>query len=114
MPQQSKHRGSLSNDKRVKRAPGIDRITLTYDQDSMLCWFYLDKGSRLEMHKHVQSQNGIVMKGHLLFFKENGDVLDLRQGDAYYFASMEGHGSEILEDTELMECFSPSRDDYKD
>jgi len=38
----------------------------------------------------------------------------LHAGDAYYFASNDPHGSVILEDTELIECFAPSRDDYKD
>lgn len=66
------------------------------------------------MHTHVQSQSGIVVKGHILFLKGDGEVLDLKAGDAYYFASMDPHGSELLEDTELIECFAPSRDDYKD
>jgi quercetin dioxygenase-like cupin family protein len=109
-----KHRGSLETDPRAARAPGIERVTLTYDRDNMMCWFYLKKGSRLEMHTHVQSQNGIVMKGRINFLKGDGEVLELKQGDAYYFASNDPHGSEILEDTELLECFTPSRDDYKD
>lgn len=109
-----KHRGNLATDKRVQRAKGIDRVTLTYDKDNMMCYFYLEKGSKLEMHTHIQSQNGIVMKGHIHFIKGSGEVLDLKAGDAYYFGSMDPHGSEILEDTELLECFTPSRDDYKD
>ncbi|WP_332447392.1 cupin domain-containing protein [Sphaerochaeta sp.] len=109
-----KHRGNLYTDARVSRAPGIDRVTLSYDEDTMMCYFYLDEGSKLEMHTHVQSQSGIVIKGHIHFLKEGGEVLDLKAGDAYYFASNEMHGSIILEDTELIECFTPSRDDYKD
>ena len=114
MDTKNKHRGSLSGDKRVSRAKGIDRITLTYDEDSMMCYFYLEKGSVLEMHTHPQSQNGIVIKGRIDFLKGDGTVLELKTGDAYYFASMDPHGSKIHEDTELIECFSPSRDDYKD
>jgi quercetin dioxygenase-like cupin family protein len=114
MSERTKHRGSLSTDKRISRAKGIDRITLTYDKDNMMCYFYLDKGSTLELHTHPESQIGIVIKGHIHFFKEDGEVLDLRAGDSYYFAANEAHGSRILEDTELIECFSPSRDDYKD
>jgi quercetin dioxygenase-like cupin family protein len=110
----AKHTGSLRTDPRVPRAPGIERVTLTYDTDSMLCWFYLAKGSRLPMHTHPESQNGIVMKGKLIFTKGGGETLHLSAGDAYYFAANEAHGSEMLEDTELLECFSPSREDYKD
>jgi quercetin dioxygenase-like cupin family protein len=110
----AKHTGSLHSDPRVPRAPGIERVTLTYDADSMMCWFYLAKGSRLPMHTHPESQNGIVMKGKLIFTKGGGETLHLSAGDAYYFAPNEPHGSEMLEDTELLECFSPSREDYKD
>ncbi|MBI9102699.1 MAG: cupin domain-containing protein [Spirochaetales bacterium] len=109
-----KHRGNLLKDPRVGRAPGIDRVTLTYDSDNMMCYFYLKKGSVLEMHQHVQSQNGIVMKGRINFLKENGEVLELQAGDAYYFPSQDPHGSEVIEDTELIECFTPSREDYID
>jgi len=108
-----KHRGSLSTDPRVNRAPGIDRITLTYDEDTMMCYFYLKKGSVLEMHHHVQSQNGIVVKGRINFIKGDGEVLELKAGDAYYFGPDDPHGSEVLEETELLEVFTPSRDDYK-
>ena len=110
----SNHRGRLTTDKRVSRAKGIDRETLTYDKDNMMCYSYLEKCSKLEMHTHVQSQSGIVIKGHIHFIKGDGQILDLHAGDAYYFASNDPHGSNILEDTELIECFAPSRDDYKD
>ncbi len=113
MTQDKKHRGNLFEDPRVERAPGIDRVTLTYDEDSMICYFYLAKGSVLEMHTHVQSQNGIVMKGRIDFIKGDGEVLELKAGDAYYFGPNDPHGSNVIEDTELMECFAPSRDDYK-
>jgi quercetin dioxygenase-like cupin family protein len=109
-----KHRGNLSTDAKVQRAPGIKRITLTYDKDTMMCYFYLDKDSTLEMHTHVQSQNGIVMKGRINFIKGDGEVLELKKGDAYYFASNDPHGSIVLEDTELLECFTPYREDYID
>ncbi len=113
MALEHKHRGSLSSDPRVQRAPGIDRVTLTYDEDTMMCWFYLEKGAVLEMHTHVESQNGIVISGRINFLKGDGEVLELKAGDAYYFASNDPHGSEVLEDTELLECFTPARDDYK-
>lgn len=114
MALQYKHRGNLSGDPKVQRAPGIDRVTLVYDDDAMLCYFYLKKGAVLEMHQHEQSQSGLVVKGRIDFVKGNQEVLHLTQGDAYYFAPNEPHGSKTLEDTELLECFTPSRDDYKD
>lgn len=114
MPDDHKHTGNLYTDLRVNRAPGIDRVTLTYDLDNMMCYFYLEKGSKLPMHTHPQSQNGIVMKGRIDFIKGDGKILELKTGDAYYFGPDDPHGSTVLEDTELLECFTPSRDDYKD
>ncbi|MDC7244506.1 MAG: cupin domain-containing protein [Sphaerochaetaceae bacterium] len=114
MSSDHKHRGNLAADPKIERAPGIQRVTLTYDKDTMMCYFYLEKGSTLEMHTHVQSQNGIVMKGRINFIKGNGDILELKAGDAYYFASDDPHGSQVLEDTELLECFTPCREDYID
>jgi quercetin dioxygenase-like cupin family protein len=114
MPAECKHRGSLSTDPKVSRAKGIQRVTLTYDRDNMMCYFYIEKGAELAKHTHPQSQIGIVIKGRVDFIKEDGEVLELKAGDSYYFAPMEPHGLKAHEEVELIECFSPSRDDYKD
>jgi quercetin dioxygenase-like cupin family protein len=114
MRPEDKHRGSLSGDPRVSRTPGIDRVTLTCDTDTMMCYFYLEEGAKLELHKHIQSQSGMVMKGRINFIKGDGEVLELKAGDTYYFASNDPHGSDVFEETELLECFTPARDDYKD
>ncbi len=110
----TKHRGSLATDPKVSRAKGIRRVTLTYDRDNMMCYFYIDKGAELAQHEHPQSQIGIVIKGRVDFIKGDGKVLELAAGDSYYFASMDPHGLRAHEETELIECFAPSRDDYKD
>ncbi len=36
----AKHRGNLATDPKVSRAKGIRRVTLTYDRDNMMCYFY--------------------------------------------------------------------------
>jgi quercetin dioxygenase-like cupin family protein len=114
MAKESKHLGSLSTDPKVQRSAGIKRVTLTYDKDNMMCYFYIEKDAELALHTHPQSQIGIVIKGRVDFPKGDGTVLHLKAGDSYYFASMEPHGLRTFEETELIECFSPSRDDYKD
>lgn len=114
MAKEIKNRGSLSTDPKVSRAKGIERITLTYGADNMMCYFYIEKGAELGLHTHPQSQIGIVIKGKVDFPKGDGEVLELEAGDSYYFAAMEPHGLKARERTELIECFSPARDDYKD
>ena len=34
-------------------------------------------------------------------------------GCGYAFGPMEYHGAEVLEDSEVIECFSPARNEYK-
>ena len=113
MAREIKHRGSLAADPKVSRAKGIERVTLTYDKDNMMCYFYIEKGAELAMHSHPESQIGIVVKVRVDFVKGDGGLLELGAGDSYYFAPMDPHGLRAHEKTELIECFAPSRDDYK-
>jgi len=113
MASAAKHRGNLTSDPKVTRAEGIQRVTLTYDADNMMCYFYIEKGAELAQHTHPQSQIGIVIKGRVDFIKGDGEVLELKAGDSYYFAPLDPHGLKALEKTELIECFAPSREDYK-
>jgi quercetin dioxygenase-like cupin family protein len=109
----AKHRGSLSTDPRTPRAPGLERVTLTYDHDTMMCYFYIEPGASLAMHTHPESQIGIVIKGRIDFIKGDGEVLQLSAGDSYYFAPMDPHSLYAHEKSEFIECFTPSREDYK-
>jgi hypothetical protein len=47
MASAAKRRGSLAGDPKVSRAEGIQRVTLTYDTDNMMCYFYIKKGAEL-------------------------------------------------------------------
>ncbi len=91
---------------------GIYRKTLTYNKNMMLCYFNLIKGSQIPLHSHKEHQIGYVLKGKLKFFTENGEFI-AEEGDSYVFESNEKHGAKILEDSEVIDVFSPSREDYK-
>jgi len=97
----------------VSMFDGITRRTLCYDDDNMLCHFTLEKGSSIPLHKHAAIQNGYVIKGRVRFLTGDGDGIVVKAGDGYFFKSNEVHGSEVLEDAELIECFSPCREEYK-
>jgi quercetin dioxygenase-like cupin family protein len=98
--------------RKVALRPGIDRVTMSYNDQNMLCYFYLKKGAVLELHTHEAVQNGFVIKGRVRFFKKDGSGFEVSAGDGYIFDSNEPHGSEILEDSEFIECFSPMRPEY--
>ncbi|MHA2289063.1 MAG: cupin domain-containing protein [Promethearchaeota archaeon] len=101
-----------SNVKPIEAMPGIHRKTLIYNENMMLCHFILEKNSTVPLHSHKEHQIGYVIKGKLQFFTENDSFL-AEKGDSYVFKSNEKHGAKILEDSEVIDVFNPSREDYK-
>ncbi|TXT66754.1 MAG: Cupin domain protein [Promethearchaeota archaeon] len=96
----------------IQALEGIYRKTLIYNENVMLCLFYLDKNASIPIHNHEAHQIGYILKGKIKFLLEDGSFL-AEMGDSYVFNSMEKHGAEIIEDSEVIEVFSPSRNDYK-
>ena len=103
---------SLDKGGRVSMRPGIERVTMSYNAENMLCYFYLKTGTGLPLHTHAAAQNGFVVKGRIRFFTADGESFCAGPGDGYIFDSGEAHGSEVLEDSEIIECFTPMRPEY--
>lgn len=110
----NKYINSIHDVHPVELRPGITRKTLVHDEKLMLCHFHLEKGAILELHSHEAAQMGYVISGKVEFFKEDGSTLLVTDGSSYYFKSWEKHGSRVLEDTDFIECFAPSRPEYID
>jgi quercetin dioxygenase-like cupin family protein len=104
----------LHKRRKVEMLPGIFRTTMSYNETSMLCYFHFKKGATIPLHKHEAVQNGFVIKGRVKFLMDEERSFIVEDGDGYIFGSNEPHGSEVLEDTELIECFSPMRTEYAD
>ena len=96
----------------VEALDGVYRRTLSFSDDLMLCHFFLQKGSEIPIHSHKEHQIGYVIRGKLKFFTENANFI-VEEGDSYLFNSNEKHGAITLEDSEVIDVFNPSRDDYK-
>ncbi|MHA2391042.1 MAG: cupin domain-containing protein [Promethearchaeota archaeon] len=96
----------------IEMLKGVFRKTMLFNDNIMLCYFLLDKNAEIPMHNHKEHQVGYVIKGRLKFLTENGEFV-VAEGDSYIFDSNEPHGAIILEDSEVIDVFSPSRDDYK-
>ncbi len=71
----------------------------------------LDAGSRMPAHQHAQEQVVHVVQGRIRLIVAEIPY-ELRAGDSYYLASNIPHGVETLEDTIIVDTFSPPRDDY--
>ena len=71
----------------------------------------LKAGSRLPEHAHAQEQIVHVIRGRMNLIVA-GEPHELKGGDAFYLASHVPHGVETIEDTSVIDTFSPPRDDY--
>ncbi|MFX0001229.1 MAG: cupin domain-containing protein [Candidatus Hodarchaeota archaeon] len=103
---------NIENVEEVEALEGIYRKTLAYNNDVMLCFFILEKGAVVPLHKHEAHQIGYVLKGKIKFNTETREFI-AKEGDSYVFNSNEKHGAELLEYTEVIEVFNPTREDYK-
>ncbi|MBA3543906.1 MAG: cupin domain-containing protein [Chthoniobacterales bacterium] len=95
----------------VEIAPGIRRRTITAGASMYQMGAELAAGSRLPEHHHPQEQIAHVIKGRMKMFVA-GVPHELAAGDAIYFASNIPHGVETIEDTTVIDTFSPPRNDY--
>ena len=91
--------------------PGIERKTLVHGERTLMTEFLLKKGSQLPQHSHPHEQTGYLVNGRirLAIGSEENDVMP---GDSWCIPSGVEHGAEILEDSVVIEVFSPVREDY--
>ena len=95
----------------IEALDGITRKTLTYNKDVLMALFEMKAGSSIPLHNHIHSQIGYVVKGKVKFITENSSFI-VKAGDSYVFNGDEKHGAEIIRDSEVIEVFSPCRDEY--
>ena len=106
---------NIDSAKAVQMLDGVTRRTLSYNQQAMLCHIEIKKGSTIPLHHHVPVQIGMCLSGQLRFFGETDqDGFGVGSGDSYVMESNKPHGCEALEDSTVVEVFTPSREEYAD
>ena len=106
---------NIDEGKPVENPPGIVRKTLSYNDEAMLCSFMLQKGAQIPLHNHRATQIGYIVRGKVRFLAaDEKDEFEAGTGDSYVFDPHAEHGTIALEETEYIEVFSPSRDEFKD
>jgi quercetin dioxygenase-like cupin family protein len=96
----------------VENPLGIFRTTIAYNEQLMLCHFFLRKDVRIPFHAHAASQNGYLISGKLRMLWETGQQFIAEPGSGWCFDSNVRHGAEAIEDCEAIECFAPIRPEY--
>ena len=91
---------------------GVKRKVLSYSQNLMACELTFEKGAVGAPHSHPHEQIGYIISGRLIYQEEGQADKILETGDTYYVAPNVIHGVQILEDTKLLDIFTPMREDF--
>ena len=91
---------------------GVERKVLSYSKNLMAVELRFEKGAVGAKHSHVHEQIGYIISGSLIYQEEGCEDKVLHTGDTYYVAPNVIHGVEILEDTMLLDIFTPMREDF--
>lgn len=90
---------------------GVTMRPLAFEEKTILCEFNLEKGYKLPAHNHPYEQTGYLISGKLNFRIDKKWHL-AEAGDSWCIPENVEHEVEILENSVLLELFSPIRPDY--
>ena len=91
---------------------GVTRKVLSYSPKLMAVELHFEKGAVGAPHSHPHEQIGYVISGRLVYHEEGCEDKILVSGDTYYVAPNAVDGVDILEDTMLLDIFTPMREDF--
>jgi quercetin dioxygenase-like cupin family protein len=95
----------------IQICPGIKRQTAASGKTMYQMTARLDAGSKMPQHQHPQEQIVHILEGRMKLIV-NGTPHELIAGDSFYLASNVAHGVETIENTRVLDTFSPPRDEY--
>ena len=103
--------GANADARVVEPSPGVERRTLVWGERMLLVEFRVARGAGVPPHSHPHEQVGYVASGRMEF--TIGDqVRVLGPGDAYLMPGDVVHSTRALEDSVVIDVFSPVREDY--
>ena len=90
---------------------GVSRKILAHDGNMMMVKIYFQKGAVGYIHTHPHEQVSYILKGS---FELNldGEKTVLKEGDTFYVPPELPHGVTALEEAEILDVFSPQREDF--
>src|SRR5262245_49499403 len=89
---------------------GVRRRTLVAGERMMQIVVALDRGANVPEHRHPHEQIAHVLRGRLRLTLA-GAAHDLDPGESLYIPGGAPHSAEALEDTLVVDTFSPPRED---
>ncbi len=95
----------------VQICPGIKRQTLASGKTMYQMLATLEAGSKMPAHQHPQEQIVHILSGRMKLIVD-GTPHDMKAGDSFYLAPNVPHGVETIEETQVVDTFSPPRGEY--
>ena len=90
---------------------GVHLKTLVHGEKTLMGKFKLAKEARIPVHHHPHEQTGIIISGKLRF-KIGEEIFEAESGDTWCIPGGIQHSVEVLENSVVIEVFSPVREDY--
>lgn len=90
---------------------GVRMKTLVHGEHTLMTEFHLAEGASIPLHRHPYEQTGYLVSGRLSFVVE-GEQMEAGPGDSWNLAADVEHSADVLEDSVVVEVFSPVREDY--
>ena len=84
---------------------------MSYSPSMMLVRHRMKKGWVGTRHSHPQEQMVYIVSGHLSF-QHPGGVVEAKRGDSFLVPGNVEHQAFALEDSEVLDIFTPWREDY--
>ena len=91
--------------------PGLRRQVMSYSPEMMLVRHRMIKGWVGARHSHPHQQLVYVVSGRIRF-EEPGGVFEAGPGDSFLVPGDVPHQASALEDSEILDVFTPVREDY--
>lgn len=105
----------VSRDNAVKRTfKGVNLDSLAVGEKSMVTKMNYVKGNFATMHSHPHEQCGYVISGKYRLIVEGDTRIDviMHPGDSYAIPGNTPHSFEVIEGGEVVDVFTPHREDY--
>jgi quercetin dioxygenase-like cupin family protein len=91
--------------------PGLHRQVMSYSRSMMLVRHRMTKGWVGTRHSHPHEQLVYIVSGHLSFEHPEG-LFEAKTGDSFLVPGGVEHRASALEDSEVLDVFTPYREDY--
>jgi quercetin dioxygenase-like cupin family protein len=94
-----------------KPEPGLTRMVMAYNDKLFLAEHQMSRGWVGSVHSHPHDQIVYVVRGHLKVTCQE-KTFDVRAGDSFAVRGGVEHGAAALEDSLVVDVFTPCREDY--